>query len=213
MMEAHPKFRLPPPPISQALDQLLATDEHITVGEIVDRIDERGFGLLMLVLGLPMLVPILPPGASTLVGPLYALLALRLIIGMDRPWLPHFVRRKELSPQTLAGLRRRGVPLIRRLERFSRPRFRVLNNPVIVRVAAVNVFLMGLVLLSPAPFLNTLPALSVMFIGLGLLNDDGVFLLAGLAVGVGVVALLSATIGLLVAALQRLFPWWFPPTR
>lgn len=212
MMEAHPKFRLPPPPISQVLDHLLATDEHITIGEIVDRIDERGFGLLMLVLGLPMLFPILPPGASTLVGPLYALLALRLIIGMDRPWLPEFVRRKELSAHTLARLRRRGVPLIRRLERFSRPRFRVLNNPVIVRVAAVNVFVMGLVLLSPAPFLNTLPALSVMFIGLGLLNDDGVFLLAGLAVGIGVVALLSATIGLIVAALQRLFPWWFPPT-
>ncbi len=210
-MQAHPKFPLPPPPISVVLDQLLATEKHITIGEIVDRIDERGFGLLMLVLGLPMLIPILPPGASTLVGPLYSLLALRLIIGMDRPWLPGFVRRKELSAKTLDALRRRGVPLVRRIERFSRPRFRVLNNPVIVRVAAVNVFLMGLILLSPAPFLNTLPALSVIFVGLGLLNDDGIFLLAGLAVGVMVVGILSATVGLIVAALRRLFPWWFPP--
>jgi hypothetical protein len=87
----------------------------------------------------------------------------------------------------------------------------VLNNPVVVRIAAVNVFIMGLVLLSPALFLNMLPALSVMFIGLGLLNDDGIFLLAGLAVGVMVVSILSATVGLIVAALRRLFPWWFPP--
>ena len=211
MMQAHPKFPLPPPPISVVLDQLLATEKHITIGEIVDRIDERGFGLLMLVLGLPMLIPILPPGASTLVGPIYSLLALRLIIGMDRPWLPGFVRRKELSARTLESLRRRGVPLVRRIERFSRPRFRVLNNPVIVRVAAVNVFIMGLVLLSPAPFLNTLPALSVIFIGLGLLNDDGIFLLMGLLVGTAVIGLLTATIGLIVSAVKRLFPWWFPP--
>ena len=210
-MQAHPKFPLPPPPISVVLDQLLATEKHITIGEIVDRIDERGFGLLMLVLGLPMLIPILPPGASTLVGPIYSLLALRLIIGMDRPWLPGFVRRKELSARTLESLRRRGVPLVRRIERFSRPRFRVLNNQVIVRVAAVNVFIMGLVLLSPAPFLNTLPALSVIFIGLGLLNDDGIFLLMGLLVGTAVIGLLTATIGLIVSAVKRLFPWWFPP--
>src|SRR3989304_1740937 len=119
MMQAHPKFPLPPPPIRVGLDRLLATEKHITIGEIVDRIDERGFGLLMLVLGLPMLIPILPPGASTLVGPLYSLLALR--------------------------------------------------------------------------------------------NDDGIFLLAGLAVGVMVIGIFSATVGLIVAALRRLFPWWFPP--
>ena len=211
MTQAPPKFPLPPPPISVVLDQLLATEKHITIGEIVDRIDERGFGLLMLVLGLPMLIPILPPGASTLVGPTYSLLALRLIIGMDRPWLPGFVRRKELSAKTLGTLRRRGVPLVQRIERFSRPRFRVLNHPVIVRVAAVNVFLMGLVLLSPAPFLNTLPALSVIFIGLGLLNDDGIFLLAGLLGGAAVIGILTATIGLIMGTVKRLFPWWFPP--
>lgn len=210
-MRADPRFPFPPPPISVVLDQLLATETRVTIGEIVDRIDERGFGLLMLVLGLPMLIPILPPGASTLVGPLYSLLALRLIIGMDRPWLPGFVRRKVLSARTLDTLRRRGVPVIQRIERFSRPRFRVLNNPVIVRLAALDVFLMGLVLLSPAPFLNTLPALSVMFIGLGLLNDDGIFLLLGLAVGAIVLGILTATVGLIVAALRRIFPWWFPP--
>ncbi len=211
MMEAHPKFPLPPPPISEVLDQLLATEERVTVGEIVDRIDERGFGLLMLILGLPMLIPVLPPGASTLVGPIYSLLALRLVIGMDRPWLPGFVRRKVLSAQTLQVLRRRGVPLVRRIERFSRPRFRVLRHPLIVRAAALNVLIMGLVLLSPAPFLNTLPALSVMFIGLGLMKDDGVFLALGLGVGLVVLGLLAASVGLLVAALRRLTPWWFPP--
>lgn len=211
MTESMPQLRRElPPPISQVLDQLLTTETHITIGEIVDRVDERGFGLLLLVLGLPMLIPVLPPGASTIAGPMYSLLALRLVIGKDRPWFPAFLRRRELSPQTAESLRRRGVPLIRRLERFSRPRVGALNSPVAVRAAAIVVFIMGVVLLSPAPFLNTLPALAVMFIGLGLLNDDGIFLLAGMVLGVIVIGVLTATVGLIVAAIKQLFPWWFP---
>jgi len=198
----------PPPPITVVLDQLLTTEKHITIGEIVDRIDERGFGLLMLILGLPTFIPLIPFG-SPIVGALYMLLALRLIIGMDRPWLPGVVRNKVLSPQTAAALRRRGVPVVRRLERFSRPRVPVLNSPIAIRAAAIVVFLMGLILLSPAPFLNTLPAVAVMVIGLGLLNDDGVFVLGGMTLGVVAVGILIATVGLFVEVVRRLFPWWF----
>jgi len=199
-----------PPPITVVLEQLLTTEKHITIGEIVDRIDERAFGLLMLIVGLPTFIPVLPFG-SPIVGSLYMLLALRLIIGMDRPWLPGFVRNKALAPQTVDTLRRRGLPLVRRLERFSRPRFPVLNSPVAVRAAAIVVFLMGLILLSPAPFLNTLPAVAVMLIGLGLLNDDGIFVLTGMVLGVVAVGILVATVGLLVEVAQRLFPWWVRP--
>ncbi len=57
-----------------------------------------------------------------------------------------------------------------------------------------------------------LVSLLVMLIGFGLLNDDGLFLLAGLIVGGLVIGLLSAAVGLIVAAMKRLFPWWFPPS-
>lgn len=198
-----------PEPVSAVLDHLLTTDPHITVGEIFERVAGRGYGLLLIVLGLPMLIPILPPGASTIVGPLYVLLAVQLVVGVHRPWLPRWLRRRELSRRSGEAFRRRGIPLVRRLEHFSRPRIRVLNNPVMVRVAAVIIFSMGLILLSPAPLLNTLPALAVMFIGIGLLNDDGIFLLIGIFLGLVVVGIFAATIGLLINILQRLFPWWF----
>lgn len=210
-----PQEHVPPQPVSDVLDHLLATEQQITVGDVFGRVAGRGFGLLMILLGLPMLIPVLPPGASTVVGPIYVLLALQLAIGFDRPWLPRWLRRRRLSPGTVEGLRRKGVPLVRRLERYSRPRFRVLNNPLMVRAAAVVVLLMGLILLSPAPFLNTLPAIAVMVIGVGLLRDDGLFLLAGTVLGVILVGFFVAAVGLIVAGidllvqvLKRLVPWW-----
>lgn len=201
----------PPEPesVSAVLEHLLATDKDITVGEIFERVAGRGYGLLMIVLGLPMLIPILPPGASTIVGPIYMLLAVQLVVGFGRPWLPRWLRRRQLSQRSVEAFRRRGIPLVRRLDRFSRRRFGVLNNPLMTRLAAVVIFTMGLILLSPAPFLNTLPALAVMIIGVGLLNDDGVFLAIGIFLGLVVAGIFAATIGLAISLLQRLFPWWF----
>ncbi|MGH2628021.1 MAG: exopolysaccharide biosynthesis protein [Anaerolineales bacterium] len=211
-MKPHPKPRtsdVEPQPVTAVLEHLLATDKDVTVGEIFERVAGRGYGLLLIVLGLPMLIPILPPGASTIVGPIYMLLAIQLVVGFGRPWLPRWLRRRQLSQRSVQGFRRRGIPLVRRLERFSRRRFRVLSNPVMTRLAAVIIFSMGLILLSPAPFLNTLPALTVMLIGVGLLNDDGVFLMIGIFLGLVVVAVFAATINLAIVILQRLFPWWF----
>ena len=204
-----PEVEPQPQPVSAVLDHLLATDKDVTVGEIFERVAGRGYGLLMIVLGLPMLIPILPPGASTIVGPVYMLLALQLVVGFGRPWLPRWLRRRQLSERSVQGFRRRGIPLVRRLERFSRRRFHVLNNPLMTRLAAVVIFSMGLILLSPAPFLNTLPALTVMLIGVGLLNDDGIFLMIGIFLGLVVVGIFAATINLAIVILQRLFPWWF----
>jgi len=199
-----PQEHVPPQPVSEVLDHLLATEQQITVGDVFGRVAGRGFGLLMILLGLPMLIPVLPPGASAIVGPIYMLLAFQLAVGFDRPWLPRWLRRRRLSPGTVEGLRRKGVPLVRRLERYSRPRFRVLNNPVMVRAAAVVVLFMGLILLSPAPFLNTLPAIAVMVIGAGLLRDDGLFLLGGSILGVIVLGIFVAAVGLIVAAFDGL---------
>ncbi len=68
------------------------------------------------------------------------------------------------------------------------------------------VLLMGLVLLSPLPFMNVLPTVVVMLIGLGMLNRDAVFMLAGLAVGtvaMGLVVLSAGTILILIERIRR----------
>jgi len=192
-------------PLSDVIEGLLleAGAQPVTLGELIDRTAERGFGLLMLILGLPMLIPILPPGSSTIVGPIYAVFAVQMLRGARHPWVPGRLRDRVLSARTVAALRTRGLPIIRTAERFSRPRGLWLSEQVVVRLVGVMVFLMGVILLSPLPFLNTLPAVSVMLIGMGLLNHDAAFMLAGMVVGGISLGLVGLSVGLILVLLER----------
>jgi hypothetical protein len=193
-------------PLSAVLLEALADADRapVRLGDLLDRTADRGFGLLLLVLGLPMLIPFLPPGSSTIVGPIYAACAVQMLRGAPRPWMPRRFRDWVLSPAATRALRERGVPIVRLVERLSRPRGLWVSERVAMRVAGVMVLLMGVVLLSPLPLLNTLPALAVMLIGVGLLNRDAVFMVAGLLAGATALALVGLSVGLIVTLLLRL---------
>lgn len=193
-------------PLSTIIEMALNEAERrpVSLGELIDRTADRGFGLVMLLLGLPMLIPFLPPGSSTVVGPIYAVFAVQMLKGNQRPWVPRRLREWVLPQNTVRALRGRGVPLIRAAERFSRPRKVWLDDRVAVRVVGIIVFLMGVILLSPLPLLNTLPAMSVMLIGMGMLNRDVAFMAAGVAVGGLALGLIGLSAGLILVLIQRL---------
>lgn len=193
-------------PLSAVIESVLieAGTQPIHVGDLIDRTAERGFGLLLLLLGLPMLIPVLPPGSSTIVGPIYAVFAVQLLSGARRPWVPQRLRDRVLSGRMVEVLRQRGVPIIRSAERLSRPRGIWFAERLVVRLAGVMVLLMGLVLVSPLPFLNTLPAISVMLLGMGLINRDVLFMLAGFAAGGISLGLIGLSAGLIIAVIDRI---------
>jgi len=186
------------PPLSVILAETVV-DADVTLGELLDRLARRGFGLLMIALALPTLIPILPPGTAAFIGLLYIILAVQMLIGLNEPWLPARLRRYPLSRRTIAALRERGVPLLRRIERFSRPRLLFLDDRVTARAVAVVVLVLGIVLFFPLPFLNTVPALAVLLLGIGQLNRDAVFLLAGVLLAVAVVLVIAFGVGTLYA--------------
>jgi len=91
-----------------------ARAEGITVGELVDRSAEAGFGFLIGVLTL-IAIPFF--GLSTPFGLAIALGGFQLAIGMPRPWLPGRARRRRLS---MAMLDRVLALLSRRTKWLSR---------------------------------------------------------------------------------------------
>jgi hypothetical protein len=173
--------------LRSALD--INQDGFVTVGEVMDRVEERGFGLLLILLALPMLIP-MPPGTSGPVGILYALLGLQMTVGRAHPWLPHRVRVYKLSPRVLGTLQNRGVAFMERMERLSRPRWGFMENPISLRIIGLLVIFIGIVMFLPLPFMNSLPAIGIVLIGIGLLNRDGILLLAGAVFCLGIVVFL-----------------------
>ncbi|HEY8424919.1 MAG TPA: exopolysaccharide biosynthesis protein [Limnochordales bacterium] len=176
----------------------------LTLGEVVDLSREHGFGLLFAVLALPTLVPVLPPGTAAFIGLLFAVLGLQRAFGLEHPWLPARLRRLTLSPQAARFMDERVIPILARFERSSRGRLGLVATEPLFRAAALSVTLLGLLMVTPLPFFNTLPALLVLMVGIGFLRRDGLYILVGMAAGY---VLVAVVVGLVAAGLLAISSW------
>jgi hypothetical protein len=170
---------------SEKITDLLGrhAERGVTLEQVLDNLDRQGTGFLLVLLSLPLLVP-LPPGVGTVGGILLLVWAGQRLFGVRVPWIPAFVRRKALSPETLRVLTEKGVPVLRKLERYSGGNA-FLANELAVKVACLVVFAMALLLILPMPpFLNPLFAFVIMLMGVGLACFNMKLYLAGVAGGV-----------------------------
>src|SRR6266516_2352124 len=131
-------------------------------------------------------------GATHVFEIIAMLLALQLIVGRETIWLPRRWCELELAGERqqrfLAGL----MKMIRRLERFSRPRLTFLFDHRLSNIAFGALVIggsLGALLAPPFTGLDTLPALGVVLLSLGVLLEDFVVVVAGIAVAAAGVVL------------------------
>jgi hypothetical protein len=178
--------------VSDALQGWLEGESDKTLGSLIELFEEKSFAILFVfLLGVPAL-PLPTGGATHVFEIIAALLALQLIVGRDQIWLPKKWRKLELAgprqQKFIAGL----MKLIRRLERLSRPRLRFLfNHRLSNSVFGVLVIggTAGAFFAPPFTGLDTLPALGVVLLSLGVLLEDALVVAVGMVVGLGGVLL------------------------
>jgi hypothetical protein len=172
--------------VSTELERWLQSDGEKTLGSLVEVFERKSFAIVfVLLLGVPALP--LPTGGATHVFEIIAVvLALQLILGRETIWLPARWCRLELAgprqQRFIAGLMR----MIRRLERISRPRLRWLFDHRLTNIVfgvLVIAGCAGAFFAPPFTGLDTLPALGVVLLSLGVLLEDFLVVVAGLAVG------------------------------
>ena len=190
--------------ISQELEEWLQKDGKKTIGGLVDRFGPRSFAILFIVLmALPALP--LPTGAvSHVLEVVTMLLALELIVGRQDVWIPKRFEDKELKGVTGPKFTKHLIKRIRWFEKFSRPRMAdLLERRVTGVVFGALVFALALTAFLSPPFsgLDTLPALGVVVLSLGVLLGDIVVAGIGIALGAGGIGLVLA----LGKAITKLF--------
>ena len=183
---------VPPPSVSHELERWLQSDGEKTLGSLIDVFEEKSFALVfILLLGVPALP--LPTGGATHVFEIIAvLLALQLIAGRTGIWLPQRWCGLELAGDKQQRLISGLMKLIRRLERFSRPRLRFLFDHRLSNIVfglLVIAGCAGAFFAPPFTGLDTLPALGVVLLSLGVLLEDIAVVVLGLVVGIAGVAL------------------------
>jgi hypothetical protein len=181
-----------PAKVSDQIDAWLKTDGAKTLASLVDLFEEKGFAILfVLLLGVPALP--LPTGGATHVFEIIAvLLALQLIAGRDQIWLPERWRKLELAGPRQQRFINGLMKLIRRLERLSRPRLRFLFDHRLSNIVFGLLVIggsAGAFLAPPFTGLDTLPALGVVLLSLGVLLEDPVVVVVALVVGIAGVVL------------------------
>lgn len=173
---------LPPRKLSEELAELRqrSAERSVTIRETIQLLGGRSYTLLLLLLALPFITPVPLPGLSTPFGLAIALIALRLCVG-QRPLLPKRIQRKELPPGFFTKVILFAERTLRFLEKFLQPRLTFLTDtPLLARLHALLILLAALVLLLPIPipFTNSFPAWAIILAAAGLLERDGVFILA-----------------------------------
>lgn len=170
------------------LEHWLRTDGSKTLGSLGEVFAEKAFAVTILLL---MFVPALPlptGGITHVFEGITVVLAAQMVVGRRTLWLPERWKHRELGPLTTDKAIPFMLRMVRRFERFSRPRgvwfFRSRwSSPLL------GLLLIGLAVTAaiapPFSGLDTLPALGAVAITLSIILEDVVVLAVGIVIGSG----------------------------
>ncbi len=171
--------------ITEKLETVLANlpPDRVTLEEIRDLIGQDGLLLLSAFLTLVFLVPVSIPGVSTVFGAAILLIGISRLMGRNL-WLPGRIARKTLPAENIRNAIRRGAKWLSSLEKISRPHRMsgFVTAPMADRVNSLAMIAGAVLLMAPfglVPFSNTLPALALLCLAIGLLQKDGFHILCG----------------------------------
>jgi hypothetical protein len=165
-----------------------ANGKAMTMEQIEQALPESTtYGMLMVFFALPFSLPVSIPGVSTPFGLAIMFIGICLVGGVH-PRLPRRVQALKVEYDRLKKIADKGIWLAGKLERFiRRGRLALLVESKFSRrfVGAMVLssgFYLGLPL--PIPLTNTIPAYSLIFLAIGWMEGDGLFVVLGYILGV-----------------------------
>ena len=173
-------------PISRLIAEVVdrCPGERITLGEMAEAFGDRAFGLLILMLCLPGLLP----GMASIFGTPMLILGVQMGLGFRKPKLPGFIARQSLKRTDVLRLSSGSSKLLARVERYVRPRPGPFTNNTADKVVGWLTAYAALMLILPGPGTNGPPAFGTIIMSLGVVENDSK------VVGVGILTTILANI-------------------
>ncbi|MCH7904004.1 MAG: exopolysaccharide biosynthesis protein [Armatimonadetes bacterium] len=172
--------------IKQAFDTEGST---ITLQEFLVRLDAHSFGVLLVVVSLPSLIPAFP-GFATPFGFLAGALAIQMLRGRAIPWFPKKVLNRPMKPLKRNRIMRGALWVLKKIEVIVKPRGgELMQSRRFQRFLTYVVLACAISMAMPVPGTNSLPALGIILIGLAMTEEDSVSAYFGVfwaVVGIGV---------------------------
>jgi hypothetical protein len=171
----------------------------VTVRELLALIGEQGLLLFCVFLAVPFLFPVAIPGTSLLFGSLLALVGAGVTLNRV-PWLPERLMVRPLHTDHVQKVLHRSAAVCRRIEKLFRPRLLALTHGATLnRFNGLMLIFGALLLIAPLPLIpltNTMPAIGIILLAIGMAERDGAVVIAGYVA----TAVAAAYIGVLLFA-------------
>ena len=167
--------------IEAIIEKLPPTE--VSLVEIMDIVGSDSLMLLTIFLSLVFLVPVSIPGVSTVFGTGILLIGITRLFSR-KLWLPERIANRKISAEKLRAGFQRALAWFHRLEKISRPHRMpgLTSGRVMTLINNLSFILAAVLLMAPfgfIPFSNTLPALALIFLAVGMMQKDGGSILLG----------------------------------
>jgi hypothetical protein len=194
------------PPTSQLLKDILdrAPSDSFTLSWLAFILHERSFGIIMLFLGVLATVPV----GSTVPGLVLSALAVQMIAGRTEPVFPRFITSRRLPTKRLLRLGEFTLPILVHLEKVIHPRWPAAIRATSRLLGLIILLLTAVLLLTPVPLSNIVPATLIAFIALAYIEEDGLVLSCALLLAVCFIAAASAAVWGTIAAASFIGHLW-----
>lgn len=191
--------------LSVVLRELAAVNvPRVSLGDLIAALGDRSFVPLMIIFALPN-VFFFVPGSSVITGLPLIFVSLQLVRGRPSVWLPEMLNLRSIEHASFVRIVSRAIPWIEWVERMARPRLWPIRRVAAERIVGLASLLMAIFMFLPIPFANSLPAVSVIMLALGLSERDGLWLAGGLTASLASIAIVAAIFSLGAFAMLSFF--------
>jgi len=156
---------------------------------IVEAFGDRAFGPVMILCSLFLMTPIgAIPGLPAAFGLIIIVFALQLLFQREHPWMPDVLRKIKISDAKLEKTRKAVSPALRAIDNVIKSRLPwMTSGPAQILTALVSIILaLTMIPLGVVPFGVLAPAFIIGLFGLGITARDGVLILLGFVMSLGV---------------------------
>jgi hypothetical protein len=186
---------------------LLANGRALPVAHAVAAMEDRGSLFGVLFLALPFVLPIPSLGMALPIGSFLAMAGLAMARG-GTPSLPAFLQRREIAYPALRALAG-AADRAKGLSGVLRPRLAALTRGPARAAIGLSVFCAAFILALPIPLplSNFFPAVAILMLVVGLIEEDGLLVLAGHAATLALCVGLYFAWGVARLGIERALTW------
>jgi hypothetical protein len=170
--------------IGYLLEEIKKIDgERISLNQLVINSDNKY--LLLFFIAILSMIPTPAPVSiiACFFGLLGSVFCWQILWGRKTMILPKFLKDISISKKTIDAVIDKITPLFNKIDNISRKRQSYLFREIMQTPLHIVLLMLYLTVVVPLPLIGLLPSMAVILVLFGILNEDGLFVLLGLALG------------------------------